>query len=360
MKDDSIKSKTIEWLRFFCVGAVVFIHAAGSPLEGNDVISFRYGAYDTIRILISEGLCRVAVPIFFLISGYLFFVRLEKWDKDVWFEKLKKRGKTLLVPYLLWNLIAICFSLLILYSNFILKGGDAPDLVAWYNRIGGLRAFWDSGTGGLPINYPLWFIRDLMVFIVLTPLVFQYVKKTGIVGLIILYLAYVLNFWMKIPGLSAEGLYFFSLGAYFATHGIDYTTLFKKYWFVATVIACPLVVAMVLTYGTHDDLWGYAGRLFTLFGSASTIGIVALLFEKQRVKNHPLLSNSSFLVYAAHGTIVLPVMQFIIGKLLPGNQIGLIIRYFTAPFITIAILVLCYYYLSKLIPKTMSVLTGGR
>ena len=360
MKDDSIKSKTIEWLRFFCIGAVVLLHAVGLPLDGNEVISFRYGAYDTIRILFSEGLCRVAVPIFFLISGYLFFVRLEEWDKDVWFEKIKKRGKTLLVPYFLWNLIAICFSLLVLYLKFVLKGGDAPDIVAWYSRIGGLRAFWDSGTGGLPINYPLWFIRDLMVFVVLTPLVFQYVKKTGVFGLIILYLAYFFNFWVKIPGLSAEGLFFFTLGAYFATHGIDFSALFRKHWIAATVIACPLVIAMVLTYGDYNDLWGYAHRLFTLFGAASTIGIVALLFEKPCIKNYPLLSNSSFLVYAAHGTMVLPTMQFIIGKLLPCNQIGLIIRYFTAPLITIAILVLCYYFLSKWIPKTMSVLTGGR
>ena len=360
MKDDSIKSKTIEWLRFFCIAAVVLQHAKGCPLDGNEVVSFRYGAYDTIRILFSDGLCRVAVPIFFLISGYLFFVRLEKWDKGIWLEKIKKRMRTLLVPYLLWNFIAIAFSLSILYLQFILKGGESPDIVAWYDGIDGLRAFWNSGGGGHPINYPLWFIRDLMVFVILAPLVFQYIKKTGIIGLIILYLAYVLDFWVKIPGFSAEGLFFFAFGAYFAIHGIDFSTLFKKHWIAATVIACPLVIAMVLTYGIHDDIWGYARRLFTLFGGASTIGIVALLFEKQRLKNLPLLSNSSFFIYAAHGTMVLPILQSGIGKILPSNQIGLIIGYFLAPFMTVAILVFCYYYLSNWMPKTIAVLTGGR
>ena len=360
MKDDSIKSKTIEWLRFFCVVAVVLIHSVGSPLDGNEVISFRYGAYDTIRILFSEGLCRVAVPIFFLISGYLFFVRLEEWDRNIWLKKIKKRVRTLLVPYLIWNCIAICISLLTLYTKFIIKGGESPDMVAWYNGIGGLRAFWDSGVGGLPINYPLWFIRDLMVVVILTPLVFQYVKKTGIIGLIMLYLVYVLDFKVKISGFSSEGLFFFSLGAFFAIHDIDFSILFKKHWIPAMVLACPLVAVMVLTYGCNNDLWGYACRLFTLVGTVSTIGIVALLFEKQRIKKHPLLSNSTFLVYAAHGIIVLPIMKFILGKILPSNQLGLIIRYFMAPFMTVAILVLCYNYLSKWMPKMTAILTGGR
>ena len=155
MKDNSVKSKIIEWLRFFCIVAVVLIHAHGQPLEGKDVISYQYGAYDTIRILFSEGLCRVAVPIFFLISGYLFFYNLEEWNKNIWIDKLKKRIKTLLVPYILWNLIAFCFPLLKLYLKFFLHGGDAPDIIAEYKLAGGLRAFWDSSQGGLPINYPL-------------------------------------------------------------------------------------------------------------------------------------------------------------------------------------------------------------
>ena len=117
---------------------------------------------------------------------------------------------------------------------------------------------------------------------------------------------------------------------------------------------------MVLTYGNHDELWGYAHRLFTLFGSASTIGIVAFLFERNLLKVKHLLSNSSFFVYAAHGTIVLPIIIFILGKILPANQIFLIIKYFSAPAITIAILVFCYYCLQKWMPRTISVLTGGR
>ena len=356
---ESTKSKVIDWLRFFCVVMVVLLHAVGSPSDGHDAIAYQNGVYDTFRILFSEGLCRVAVPVFFIISGYLFFVRLEEWDNAVWIQKLRKRAKTILVPYLLWNIIAICFSLIMLYPIFILEGGDAPDMAGWYQRIGGIRAFWDA-AGGAPINYPLWFIRDLMVFVLLSPVIYLYVKKTAIVGLAVFYALYFLDFLPAIPGLSAEGLFFFILGAYFATRRIDFTALYKKIKIPALVFACPLVIAMVMTYGNQDDLWGYARRLFTLFGSASVIGIATSLFDRRRIKLNALLSNSSFFVYAAHGTIVLPIMQFLLGKALPVNQLGLTLCYFAAPLLTIVVLVLCYHYLCKWMPGTASVLTGGR
>lgn len=137
MKDNSIKSNTIEWLRFFCIAAVVLIHAAGF----NEIISCHHGVYDTVRILFSLGLCQVAVPIFFLISGYLFFVRLEEWDTGIWTGKLKKRIKTLLIPYLIWNIIAALFNLIFCCYNGTLTGGDAPfEVAAWFHDMGGTKS----------------------------------------------------------------------------------------------------------------------------------------------------------------------------------------------------------------------------
>lgn len=69
---NSPESGLIEWLRFFCVVCVVYLHA-GLPFDGQDLISCHHGLYDTLRIVISHGFCRIAVPTFFIISGYLFF-----------------------------------------------------------------------------------------------------------------------------------------------------------------------------------------------------------------------------------------------------------------------------------------------
>ena len=358
MKDNSVKSLTIEWLRFFCIAAVVLLHAVDIPVDGS-AISYHNGPYDSVQIIFSEGLCTVAVPIFFIISGYLFFIKLEQWDKKIWLDKLKRRAKTLLLPYLLWNLIALLVSLGMLYLRARLRGGT-PDIAAWYNGMGGIKAFWDTGTAGFPFNYPLWFLRELIVLVVLSPLIYIYAKKAGIVGLVLLFAAYILLFPLGRRGLFMIGLFYFTLGAYLSIRKIDFTELFKRWRIVAVCIAVPLLVTIFFSFSNNTVIWKYSYRVFTLFGAVATIGIVASLLQKGYLKVRPLLSNSAFFVYAAHGTIVLPLMQSVLGKILPGNQIGLIIKYFTAPLLTVVLLVLCYWCLNRLLPKTTAVLTGGR
>lgn len=197
-----------------------------------------------------------------------------------------------------------------------------------------------------------------MVFILLAPVVYYYVKKTGIIGIILLYLSSFL--WRGVPGLSTGALFFFSFGAFLSVRRIDFALFFKKYWIVTACIALPLVVMMVLTYGNNSHAWEFIHKVYTLFGSSAVIGFVAFLFQNNKIRVHPLLSKSTFLVYAAHDRMVLLIMMILLGKVLPGNQLGLIVRYFTAPLLTIVTLVLCYYFLGKWMPRTLSVLTGGR
>ncbi len=62
--------------------------------------------YSTLCILLPQGICRIAVPCFFLISGYLFFKKLEDWNLDMWKGKMVRRVHSLLIPYVLWNILA--------------------------------------------------------------------------------------------------------------------------------------------------------------------------------------------------------------------------------------------------------------
>ena len=360
MRDNSVKSNTIEWLRFFCAALVVLIHSVGVPVNGTEVVSYHNGVYDTVRIFFSEGVGRLAVPLFFLISGYLFFIGLEEWNKEKWLKKLKRRGKTLLIPYLIWNLIAIFFAFFLLYFRSRMNGTETPTMVGWYHEVGGLRAFWDATVGNYPYNYPLWFIRDLIVIVVAAPLIYLCVKRTNFIGLILLFILYFFEKNPTCPGLSAEGFFFFSWGAFFSIRRLDFTEPFRKHWIVATCLAVPFLIMMVLTYGNNDDLWEYARKGLALFGCPATIGIVSLLFERKRLKVHHTLSNSSFLIYAAHARIVLPIVEGALGKMAPRSPLGLIVSYFAEASITVAILVLCYYCLSKWTPKSFSFITGGR
>ena len=112
-QNDDLQSQTINWLRFPLAVAVVFIHSFGIPSEyalpSLNISSFSgMDFFNLIRICFSHVITHVAVPIFYLISGYLFFFRLKDFDfRRGYLEKIKSRLHTLVIPYILWNLISI-------------------------------------------------------------------------------------------------------------------------------------------------------------------------------------------------------------------------------------------------------------
>lgn len=90
-------SESISWLRFPLVLMVVFIHSSGFGEFQTDSFNFSALAdinlYDFLRILVSRILCQVAVPLFFIISGYLFYTKfdIQGWSWGIWIKKIKSR-----------------------------------------------------------------------------------------------------------------------------------------------------------------------------------------------------------------------------------------------------------------------------
>lgn len=89
-------------------------------------------------------------------------------DLNTYLRKTKSRVRSLLVPYLLWN-AAGCVIFLIKVYGFGYPGSgivddgriDIPML---------LRGFWCVGNE-YPFDSPLWFIRDLFVISLLSPII---------------------------------------------------------------------------------------------------------------------------------------------------------------------------------------------
>jgi Acyltransferase family. len=270
--------------------------------------------------------------------------------------QVKKRIHTLLIPYILWNLIAILVSLF-----FCFKSGTFSNLASWFESIGGFRAFWNSSSGLWPIDGPLWFIRNLIILVVISPIIHYFVKQSGIIGLIVLGVLYVFRWWKEIPGFEIAGIMFFSLGSFFSINQIDFSSLFKRHRLLTTCLAIPVLVGIVFTYWGNNDIYQKFRCIFTLVGSASVIGIVSYLIENNKIHERAFLSNSSFLIFAAHNVFLLGKITSHMSKIYTStSQIALIIKYFAAPSITIIILLGCYYAMSKLTPRLLALLTGGR
>lgn len=207
---NSALSLTIDWLRLPCAIAVVFIHCFG-PIELNlvDVHSeplSMWAIFNYVRIFFSNILPVFAVPIFFMLSGFLFFYKIDKFDVYKYKQKVKSRFRTIFVPYLLWIILYISFLLsLNLIKGYINGDKSLSDLwnivVIFFQDNGGMKIFWNSCVWGQnyinilgkemllsgPILIPLWFLRDLMVVILFTPLIYIYIKKLKSYGIILLY-----------------------------------------------------------------------------------------------------------------------------------------------------------------------------
>ena len=95
---------------------VVYIHSFGEP-KVIDTFSIDYlhpslfDVYNLIRVAITQVITHCAVPIFYIISGYLFYQKLSIWNFEVWKQKMKKRIKTVGLPYIVWITIKIIYSI---------------------------------------------------------------------------------------------------------------------------------------------------------------------------------------------------------------------------------------------------------
>ena len=95
-------SKTISALRTILCFQIVFLHAAMTGLTNQELSASYDGSYAIYKYL-STALTlttRTAVPLFFIISGYLFFINYKNTFID-YKKHLKTRAKHLLQPIII-------------------------------------------------------------------------------------------------------------------------------------------------------------------------------------------------------------------------------------------------------------------
>lgn len=101
-----LKISTI--LKFPLIVLVVFIHIVHENITPVKLDLSAANLYHLIYNLISQNIGRVAVPCFFLFSGFLFFFKIKDYfTVELYKKQIKNRFKTLFIPYILWNCIYI-------------------------------------------------------------------------------------------------------------------------------------------------------------------------------------------------------------------------------------------------------------
>ena len=374
--DTAVSSRTIDFLRFPLCLAVIFIHIHADVVapctEGLSLTTVQH-FWNTVYVLLTHVATHVAVPIFFLFSGLLFFKGMDAWNGRIYISKIKRRVNTLLVPFVLWNLL---FFLLVYCPGFIanLRNDSLAyalqqlfDKFSWHIFVdastwGQERVNWLGmhipSTG--PIVIPLWFLRDLIVVSFIAPVIYFLVKKGKHLAMCVLLLAYVSKIWPLVPGLRVDTVFYFSLGAFLSVHHKGLPFLVCKRMYTITALWLVLLVADVYCGANMT----HAGQLihpwFVLTGVVFTISCAYNYQTKHPVKTPRMLSASSFFVYALH-----PLLLFVYGVLiyrrLPlSNEWAKGATYLLTPFLTAAVCFGCYVVLKRCAPRLCSLLSGNR
>ncbi len=183
--------------------------------------------YSLTAIAFSHVLTQVAVPMFFFISGYLFYMGLKEWEWQKYGEKIKRRASTLFVPYLSWNTVMALLAIGQMIGGTLLLGKPIERIGSWFQKVGGICGIYRSDQSHLttsvnifgqtvhntfPILMPMWFIRDLIVVVLLAPVLWYLFKKVPFVTLFLFCLGWALSVGTSVPGLGFTSLFLFGWG----------------------------------------------------------------------------------------------------------------------------------------------------
>lgn len=149
IKDEKDNYELIDIMKFVCAIFVIAIHSG--------IVKYESG---TTQWYIINVLLRLAVPFFFIASGFLFGKKY-LYNKEKLKENSIKQVKRLIKPYIFWVIIIIPY---IIYANKLLKGNLIVSILKLFRLI-------------IFNGYHMWFILALIVAICME---YMFLKKNKV------------------------------------------------------------------------------------------------------------------------------------------------------------------------------------
>jgi fucose 4-O-acetylase-like acetyltransferase len=332
---------------------VVFIHNYVTEVNFTDKTEiYEIPFYvEKIRYLISQIIARVAVPLFFLISGFLLYIIETKYATT-----LKKKCRTILLPYILWNILSIIFFFAAQSFSFT-KPYFVNNIIRNFGVIDWIDVFIGKFTALRKYQYPLvyqfWFLRDLFILYLLYIVIKKIVDKFPFSAFVILCLLWLNNINIII---SNEALLFFTLGYYVVKYSLDYKKL-DAIKLVDIIVVYITTITIELFFSKYVPT---VHKINIIVGSIIFIKLTNYFIQNIKVNKMLIwLEKYAFFVYAIHEPC-LTIMKKLSVKIIPMKGCWILLQYFGIAFFGIIIFLIAGIIIKKLFPKTYSILTGGR
>lgn len=329
-----------------------------------------------------DTLCYCIVPCFFLISGYLVIAGIEKLTVRSYFSLLRRRFVSLFIPYMLWLCISFIISRL---HGLHCSAHPLHNPVGFFFAADPYPYFqpsllgYEFGIRNTPAGlFPLWYIRDLMLLIVFTPAVYPALKciKKAMTPLCITTIFLNVGF----AGFQATSVWAYVLGCSLAYNRSDMLAFCRRPACVLSALALWLLSDIAYTWLRFVYMPGHDGNTSSplqitllncclLCGGIAIFGLFATLVSRSDAGHRAasrtlhlllMLAPAGFFVYVAHEIWYFTQLQHVADLLVTDPQWQPYVSYLAYAPLRMTVLIALFFLLSRLMPRTMNLLTGGR
>ena len=352
-------SAKFKGISFICAMLVVLLHAYNPSMDS------MAGPFHLIGHFLSIDICGIAVPFFFIISGYLLACQIDSGAS--YSQLVTRRLKSLGLPYLYWCLI-YTFTLVAftIYGNHLAErplNTNTPlilPLTSWQNPFRLLGFDFSQ----FPACGPLWFVRNLILLALVSPILWAILRHRGtsLIFLAVLAPFFFVHFTIHRPwwqfwqiGFSFKGLFFFSSGIYLRRFPVP--------WKPSLAIALSICMVWLLLAWP----WGIPkNSAFVILHASFPIGCLALWYIYDFLPFRKSLENMhavkySFFIFVSHYAILNMLFCQKSCDLLKKHHVSNELTIYALRFIiTAAFSIFLAQILERLAPKLYRALTGRR
>lgn len=210
-----------------------------------------------------------------------------------------------------------------------------------------LEGFWAT-SDGYPFDFPMWFIRDLIIMIIASPIFYIAARQTWATVLIT-----IAAIWLAFP---IVGVPYFLIGAWIAIHHKTISTR------LLAIGSCLLLTCVLLNLMGNEmtDIVRNICIFARNLGVTSGAILLGRYICRHRTTASSNLQEMVFFVYAFHGLYCTLLRKSILSLLGLDNSFSILLAYFLTFVTLILTSILCYVVLKRISPHLISVLCGAR
>lgn len=347
-------SDKLRILSLISIIIVLYIH---SGFHADEIEGMAWN--DRVQEFVSGMMGRCAVPLFYVISGYLFFLKVPEGMKSI-YGKMRKRVGTLVVPYIIGCLFFVGFGVLMAVLPGVSKYMNSSVMPLFSKPIGEIlrSIFYDAGNG-TPCAFQLWFLRDLILIVATSPLWYiclRYLKLAFVAVLFILT-------YLDVPHVPFYPLFWFVLGGQLTKVKIEMGGVNGVINIGLLALCLFLVLSIVELFFPEMIDWKSLRIPIILIGIVGAWGLYdAVVGKNFSLLQHQWLTTAcqfTFFIYIFHEptlNIVRKLIVVVLGK----NEFGYMASYLISPWIFTVCAVFAGLLFRKYLPRVYDVCTGGR